>query len=104
MSDRVMYLATGAGMHRAVLGEQASAARLNVALADEPKGSNSVSTRLSQASRGATSGNGQMGHMTEVDLVALAEEIATRAHQGQVDKAGAPYIEHPRRVARRLLE
>ncbi|MEA5456743.1 HD domain-containing protein [Sinomonas sp. JGH33] len=42
--------------------------------------------------------------MAGVDLVALADGIAARAHQGQVDKAGAPYIEHPRRVTRRLLE
>lgn len=28
-----------------------------------------------------------------------AEEIARVAHAGQTDKAGAPYIEHPRRVA-----
>lgn len=34
-------------------------------------------------------------------LVQVAEEIARRAHEGQVDKAGAPYIEHPRRVAER---
>ena len=30
---------------------------------------------------------------------ALAERIATDAHRGQVDKLGADYIEHPRRVA-----
>jgi (p)ppGpp synthase/HD superfamily hydrolase len=29
----------------------------------------------------------------------LAEAIATLAHAGQVDKAGVPYIEHPRAVA-----
>jgi len=29
----------------------------------------------------------------------LAEQIATRAHACQRDKAGQPYIEHPRRVA-----
>lgn len=28
-----------------------------------------------------------------------AERIAERAHQGQVDKASRPYIDHPRRVA-----
>lgn len=34
-------------------------------------------------------------------LERAAEEIARRAHAGQVDKAGSPYIEHPRRVAER---
>lgn len=29
----------------------------------------------------------------------LAEAIATHAHAGQTDKAGAPYIDHPRAVA-----
>ena len=33
------------------------------------------------------------------DLVTQAKELATRAHQGQVDKTGAPYIGHPERVA-----
>lgn len=33
------------------------------------------------------------------DLVTEAKELATRAHQGQVDKSGAPYIGHPGRVA-----
>jgi (p)ppGpp synthase/HD superfamily hydrolase len=33
---------------------------------------------------------------------ALALAIATRAHAGQRDKAGEPYIEHPKRVAARL--
>lgn len=33
------------------------------------------------------------------DLVTEAKEVATQAHQGQVDKTGAPYIGHPQRVA-----
>lgn len=33
-----------------------------------------------------------------------AERRATTAHKGQVDKAGRPYIEHPRRVADRVAE
>lgn len=33
------------------------------------------------------------------DLVTQAKELAKRAHQGQVDKTGAPYIGHPERVA-----
>lgn len=33
------------------------------------------------------------------DLVARARALAARAHAGQVDKAGAPYIGHPGRVA-----
>lgn len=37
-----------------------------------------------------------------VTLVATAKRIATAAHDGQVDKSGAPYIDHPRRVANRL--
>lgn len=32
-------------------------------------------------------------------LLEKAEMLATLAHFGQVDKAGAPYIEHPIRVA-----
>jgi len=36
------------------------------------------------------------------DLVALARDVAVRAHAGQVDKAGRPYIEHPTTVAGRL--
>jgi hypothetical protein len=34
--------------------------------------------------------------------VQTAERFAVAAHEGQTDKAGRPYIEHPRRVARRL--
>lgn len=37
-------------------------------------------------------------------LVELADEIAVEAHDGVTDKAGRPYIEHPRRVAARLPE
>lgn len=33
------------------------------------------------------------------DLVQRARELAHRAHAGQVDKAGRPYIEHVARVA-----
>lgn len=35
----------------------------------------------------------------EVTLVERAKELAHRAHVGQVDKAGRPYIEHVARVA-----
>ena len=38
------------------------------------------------------------------ELTELAETIATRAHTGQVDKAGAPYIDHPRRVSERVTK
>lgn len=31
--------------------------------------------------------------------IELAQRIATERHEGQVDKAGAPYIDHPKRVA-----
>lgn len=41
-----------------------------------------------------------MGSPTVADADALAEQ----AHRGQVDKAGRPYIEHPRAVARMLAE
>jgi len=33
------------------------------------------------------------------ELVARAAAIARAAHAGQLDKAGLPYVEHPRRVA-----
>ena len=36
--------------------------------------------------------------------VELAEKIAREAHAGAVDKAGAPYVDHPRRVAERLTD
>jgi (p)ppGpp synthase/HD superfamily hydrolase len=37
----------------------------------------------------------------EID-VATARRIATQAHEGQTDKAGAPYIGHPARIAARV--
>lgn len=40
--------------------------------------------------------------MDENAVVQLAREIATRAHDGQVDKTGHAYIEHPERVAARV--
>ncbi|MCL2178491.1 MAG: HD domain-containing protein [Proteobacteria bacterium] len=33
------------------------------------------------------------------ELYVLAREIATKAHEGQLDKGGNPYIEHPIAVA-----
>jgi hypothetical protein len=33
------------------------------------------------------------------ELVKMARDLAHRAHEGQVDKAGCPYIEHVARVA-----
>jgi (p)ppGpp synthase/HD superfamily hydrolase len=42
--------------------------------------------------------------MARLDTVEGAVEFATRAHDGQVDKQGAPYILHPLRVAARLHE
>ena len=33
------------------------------------------------------------------DLIAEAKAVAARAHQGQLDKSGSPYIGHPGRVA-----
>ncbi|GAB3400969.1 HD domain-containing protein [Flindersiella endophytica] len=35
-----------------------------------------------------------------IDTLEAADRLAERLHQGQVDKAGEPYIEHPRGVAR----
>jgi (p)ppGpp synthase/HD superfamily hydrolase len=40
--------------------------------------------------------------LTDEALIAVAEAIAVLAHRGQTDKAGEPYIGHPRRVAARL--
>jgi (p)ppGpp synthase/HD superfamily hydrolase len=39
-----------------------------------------------------------------VPLVKLADHLAEQAHLGQVDKAGEPYISHPRRVAARVAD
>ena len=33
------------------------------------------------------------------ELIKKADELAEKAHSGQTDKAGRPYIEHPRAVA-----
>lgn len=40
--------------------------------------------------------------LSDEALVVRADEIAEKAHQGQLDKIGRPYIDHPRRVAARL--
>ena len=40
--------------------------------------------------------------LEESKIVSKALEIATRAHRGQHDKAGKPYINHPKAVARML--
>lgn len=37
-------------------------------------------------------------------LTEVADKLAERAHTGQVDKAGAPYIDHPRAVADMVRE
>lgn len=37
-------------------------------------------------------------------LIDRAQSIAAAAHEGQTDKAGAPYIDHPRRVAIRVCD
>lgn len=34
--------------------------------------------------------------------VAAARALATKAHEGQIDKAGLPYITHPERVVSRM--
>ena len=38
------------------------------------------------------------------DAATHAERVAREAHVGQVDKAGRPYVDHPRRVAARVAE
>lgn len=35
-------------------------------------------------------------------MVSAADALAEQAHAGQTDKAGRPYVEHPRRVAARF--
>lgn len=40
---------------------------------------------------------------TNFDLLSKALQIATKAHKGQADKAGSPYIFHPIRVANRCF-
>lgn len=35
----------------------------------------------------------------EAELIATAQRLCDHAHMGQLDKAGRPYVEHPRRVA-----
>ena len=37
-----------------------------------------------------------------MDQIAAAERVASEAHAGQTDKAGRPYLDHPRRVAARV--
>jgi len=36
-----------------------------------------------------------MDKISQRDMLAHAKEIATKAHEGQVDKGGSPYINHP---------
>jgi (p)ppGpp synthase/HD superfamily hydrolase len=40
----------------------------------------------------------------EEHLVEVADEMAEKAHKGQWDRSGVPYIEHPRTVAGYLKE
>lgn len=42
--------------------------------------------------------------MNSRPTIADADALAARAHLGQVDKGGRPYIEHPRAVAEMLTE
>ena len=44
------------------------------------------------------------GVFVTAELGDRARDLATKAHQGQVDKAGMPYIDHPRRVAERVAQ
>ncbi|HEY0398364.1 MAG TPA: HD domain-containing protein [Acidimicrobiia bacterium] len=37
--------------------------------------------------------------LTPVPMIALAETLARRYHAGQVDRLGAPYVDHPAAVA-----
>lgn len=41
--------------------------------------------------------------MSTAGIDTIADRIAAAAHAGQVDKAGADYITHPRRVAERVV-
>ena len=41
--------------------------------------------------------------MEKIDYIQKAQKIATKAHKGQVDKSNKDYINHPKRVAERLL-
>jgi (p)ppGpp synthase/HD superfamily hydrolase len=40
----------------------------------------------------------------DTNRLELAEVLARRVHSGQVDKSGAPYVEHCRRVAAKLTD
>lgn len=42
--------------------------------------------------------------MRDIDLLYKAYKIAEKAHEGQVDKAGVDYIQHPVRVSKRFKE
>lgn len=43
-------------------------------------------------------------HYTDAEKVNFAYFIAERAHSGQFDKAGKPYIEHPVRVCEKMRD